>query len=248
MLDFIGMWEQAKQELEGMWASLDTAKSAAQASDAIKRYSGTPENANMVEAIEKARKGAEPVVLAPAPTPTPDPAPVSQELDLFEDTAADTALADLGAEGLEAPVELPSVDDVIASVESVFPSNGFLSEIATVESRKGEDPDTYREGYHGGVMQVDKIGFEDTQDTKSHPALVSKFKRIKDEFGIDWAAASWEDLRDPLHSTIAARLLLSNKEDVIPDTVEGRAKYWKDKYNTVKGKGTTEKYLKSLGK
>ena len=90
MLDFIGMWEQAKNELEGMWDSLDVTKSAAQASDAIKRAAGTPENANMVAAIEKARKGAEPVVLAP-PAPIA-PQPVTEELDLFEDTTSDNSV------------------------------------------------------------------------------------------------------------------------------------------------------------
>ena len=116
MLDFIGMWEQAKQELEGMWASLDTAKSAAQASDAIKRYSGTPENANMVEAIEKSRKGAEPVLLAPAPIP--EPAPVSQELDLFEDTAAEEegivpteALSPLAPQGFDPEASSKEVEE-----------------------------------------------------------------------------------------------------------------------------------------
>lgn len=227
----MAMYERGKQEVSNIWDSIDSVKTAAQASDAIKTAAGTPENANMVKAIEESRSRNTPVQL---------------EAGIFEDTTADTIVDDLEAE--EAPVAPTSVDDVIASVESVFPSNGFLSEIATVESRKGEDPNTYREGYHGGVMQVDKIGFEDTQDTKSHPALVNKFKMIKDEFGIDWPKASWQDLRDPLHSTIAARLLLSNKKAAIPDTVEGRAEYWKEKYNTVAGKGTTAKYLKSLGK
>mgnify|MGYP003624848731 FL=1 len=229
--DMMAMYERGKQEVSNIWDSIDSVKTAAQASDAIKTAAGTPENANMVKAIEESRSGG---------------APVELEAGIFEDTTADTVVADLEAE--DVPDIPSSVDDVIASVEEVFPSKGFLAEIAIVESKKGEDPNTYREGYHGGVMQVDKIGFEDTQDTKSHPALVNKFKMIKDEFGIDWPKASWQDLRDPLHSTIAARLLLSNKEADIPDTVEGRASYWKDKYNTVKGKGTTAKYLKSLGK
>ena len=80
MLDFIGMWEQAKQELEGMWASLDTTKSAAQASDAIKRAAGTPENANMVKAIEESRALNTPVQL---------------ESGIFDDTTAN-----LGTQGL----------------------------------------------------------------------------------------------------------------------------------------------------
>tara|TARA_R110000751_G_C13793192_1_gene482470 strand:+ start:7707 stop:8531 length:825 start_codon:yes stop_codon:yes gene_type:complete len=144
MLDFIGMWEQAKQELEGMWASLDTTKSAAQASDAIKRYAGTPENANMVEAIEKSRSGAEPVVLAPAPAPIPEPTPVSQELDLFEDTAAEEegivpteALSPLAPQGLTPPSVLnppPVVEDPEEETEAVSVDMRGQSEVRGVRN------------------------------------------------------------------------------------------------------------------
>jgi len=146
-------------------------------------------------------------------------------------------------EAAEAPL---TPEKAIDKVEAVFPSKGILKEIAKVESRLGEDKNTYRKGYHGGVMQIDKVGYEATKDLKSHPKLKQKHKAIEEEFGIKWADTSWEDLRDPLHSVIGARLFLSNLEKEIPDTLEGRAAYWKDNYNTSAGKGTVAKYLERL--
>ena len=118
MLDFMGMWEQAKQELDGMWASLDSTKSTAQASDAIKRAAGTPQDANMVDAIEKSRQGVEPVVLAPAPPAAPiAPQPVTEELDLFEDTTLDNSVIPTE----EAPVLAPqgTTPEPVVEVETV---------------------------------------------------------------------------------------------------------------------------------
>lgn len=37
-------------------------------------------------------------------------------------------------------------------------------------------------------------------------------------------------------------------EQIIPNTVEERAAYWKKYYNTYKGKGTVEKYIKAVDK
>lgn len=39
----------------------------------------------------------------------------------------------------------------------IFPDDhNFLSNIASVESLNGNDKNTYREGYHGGIWQVKK--------------------------------------------------------------------------------------------
>ena len=92
------MYEKGKQELSNIWEAIDSVKVAAQASDAIKTASGTPENANMVKAIEKSRQGIEPVVLAPPPAPVAPQPVVTQELDLFEDTAVYTTTDSLGTE------------------------------------------------------------------------------------------------------------------------------------------------------
>jgi hypothetical protein len=216
---FGGLWQQAKQELQGMWDSLSSLTESEE-----------DKSIPVVKSIAKAIEQPE--------------VPVVLEAGIFDDTTDSTLVEDLGSEDLESPVI--SIDSAIDSVEAAFPSNGMLSEIATVESRRGEDPNTYREGYHGGIMQVDEVGFKDTQNVKSHPKLKGKFKKIKEEFGIDWTKTTWENLRDPLHSAIAARLFLSNKSGEIPKTVEGRAAYWKEKYNTVKGKGSSKEYLERL--
>lgn len=136
-----------------------------------------------------------------------------------------------------------NIHNIADQVGDLFGNAQFLKEIAKQESNFGRHPNTYRKGYHGGVWQVDKIGFNDTQDVKSHPKLKNKFKKIKERFGINWENVKWKDLRKPLYSAIAARLLLSNKEGEIPDTLEGRAKYWKYKYNTEEGRGKVEDYL-----
>ena len=64
------------------------------------------------------------------------------------------------------------IEEVVSTVQSLFDSdNKFLRRIAYVESKDGTDKNTYHSGYVGGIWQVDQIGFQSTQDTKSHPGL-----------------------------------------------------------------------------
>ena len=79
--------------------------------------------------------------------------------------------------------------DVVSNVNNVirksgiFPDDhGFMDRLACVESDNGNNPETYRDGYYGGIYQVDRIGFEDTQNVTSHPRLSEKFKKIKEKF------------------------------------------------------------------
>ena len=115
--------------------------------------------------------------------------------------------------------------------------------IACVESNFGNDANTYRDNYHGGIWQVDEIGFKDTQDVASHNKLTERFKQIQNAAGINWQSVTWEDLRKPIYSGIAARLFLLNNPTVIPTTVRGQARYWKEYYNTEKGEGTVENFI-----
>ena len=52
-----------------------------------------------------------------------------------------------------------------------------------------------------------------------------------------------EDLKSPIVSAVIARLYIGLTEEPIPDTMKGRAEYWKKYYNTVDGKGTIEDYI-----
>jgi len=127
----------------------------------------------------------------------------------------------------------------------------FLYETAGAESDWGAHPDTFRKGYHGGVFQVDRKGFEDTLATESHRKNLRRhYDTIKKAFGVDWTTVKYEDIRDkPLLGALAARLLIANKPDPVPGDAEGRARYWKRHYNSYheNAKGTVEEYLKRNG-
>ncbi|XP_072042608.1 uncharacterized protein [Amphiura filiformis] len=139
------------------------------------------------------------------------------------------------------------VDAVVQS--EIFPADSnFLRRIACVESRDGTDPNTYRDGYDGGIWQVDRIGFEDTQNTAAHPDLVDKFAKIQQAFEIDWQTVQWSDLHKPLYSAIAARLFLSNIPKAIPNSADiaGQAAYWKRYYNTAAGVGAEHDFVERV--
>ena len=147
-----------------------------------------------------------------------------------------------------------AVDDVVNTMGGGDRAKRLMYGIAGTESRYGTDPGTHApralikngpiEPYYGGIFQIDPKGFEDTQNTKSHRSLTRHYKTIQDAYGIDWPSQTWKDMRSPLKSALAARLLLLNKGDPIPATRWGRAKYWKDHYNGPTGKGKIEDYLK----
>lgn len=156
------------------------------------------------------------------------------------------------AQGVDRTLEPESsgtdvVRAVVNKIENVYGNdNQFLRRVAYVESKDGNDRNTYRENYHGGIWQVDQIAFRSTQDTSSHPRLRERFRQIMEEFGIDWPNVQWTDLRKPLFSGIAARLFLLNIPENIPCDVEGQASYWKRHYNTAAGAGTEEKFINDV--
>ena len=117
------------------------------------------------------------------------------------------------------------------------PENQLLRRIASVESDDGWDRKTCRSGYQGGIWQVDKIGFMHTQDTRSHRNLLAKFEKIKKHFCIDWSEVTWEDLRKPLYSGLAARLVLSIEPTALPPAhqIRKQAEYWRDFYKSKMG-------------
>ena len=118
-----------------------------------------------------------------------------------------------------------------------------MRRIAATESNFGTHPNTYRSGYDGGIWQVDRIGFLETQSTSSHPGLARKHALIKEKLGIDWSTVTYSDLRKPLYSALAARQVISNWPRAIPDTVDGQANEWKTYYNTEAGAGTVKHFI-----
>ena len=136
------------------------------------------------------------------------------------------------------------VEEVVSKLQSLFGSDyKFLRRIAYVESKDGIDKNTYRSGYDGGIWQVDRVGFQSTQDTKSHPGLKQKHEKIKQNLDIDWGQVQWSDLRKPLYSGLAARLYLLKIPAPIPSSLKDQAEYWKRYYNTRSGAGTAQKFI-----
>ena len=72
--------------------------------------------------------------------------------------------------------------------------------------------------------------------------VILKNLNLKINKGIDLTQISFDDLNRPVIGAAATRALLLSFPGAIPDTVEGRAKYWKDNWNK-SGAGTPEKYI-----
>ena len=143
------------------------------------------------------------------------------------------------------------VKAVVSKIETagLFPTDHqMLRRIAYVESLDGEDTRAFRDGYHGGIWQVNRAAFIDTQNISAHPGLDSLYDKIEAYFGINWRFVTWEDLRMPLYSGLAARIYLSLNPDDIPLASETneQATYWRTIYNgTAKDFATLVKALDS---
>ena len=74
--------------------------------------------------------------------------------------------------------------------------------------------------------------FDETQRGQS--ILQPKIDEIRQAFHIDWRAVTWQDLRKPLYSGLAAALYLTLKAGTqeLPQTVEAQGKFWGDRYHT----------------
>lgn len=144
----------------------------------------------------------------------------------------------VGANGTE--VVMATVSRIQQS--GIFPDdNRFLRRVAFAESRDGLDSDTFRDGYFGGIWQVDEAIFLVTLNVTAHPELARSggiFDGISNSFNVEWRAVTWQDLRRPLFSALAARIFFELAEGNIPDIgdVRGQGRYWKDTgFNTNPG-------------
>ena len=118
----------------------------------------------------------------------------------------------------------------------------LLLETAQQETRLGSYLDRTIFGAGVGLCQFDKIAFDDVKQRTP--------KRIADQlyksFGVRLRQIQHRDLAySPLLSFVFCRLFYRLIPDAIPTTLELRAKYWKRFYNTEKGKGSVEEYIRN---
>lgn len=136
-----------------------------------------------------------------------------------------------GAAGSEAA--LLSIGSVHRS--GVFgDDNELLRRIAYTETRDGTLSNTYRSGYHGGIWAVDEGQFLKTKNTTQYTRLPAKLQQIQFHFGIDWMTVQWRELRKPLYSALAARLVVYIAPRSIPsaDDLPDQAQFWVAHYNS----------------
>ena len=103
--------------------------------------------------------------------------------------------------------------------------NEMLRRIAHIETSNGNDEDTYRSGYHGGIWAVDEDLFDETQNIST---LINLHQQIDSTFSIQWSSVEWNDLRKPLYSALAARLSFYTVSASIPisSNIQSQATYW----------------------
>lgn len=122
----------------------------------------------------------------------------------------------------------------------------ILMETSAGETRLGEYRDPTPNGAGRGVTQVDKGTFDWLQEKACKAKPGSWQSKVLKHFGIDLARVAHDDLDyNPLLAMLWARMRYLTVTAPIPVTREGRAKYWKQFYNTSAGKGTVEHYLKT---
>jgi len=114
-----------------------------------------------------------------------------------------------------------TVDKVVSVLGGGEPAKRLLMETAASETDLGKAIDrSWNVGI--GVMQFDKIGFDDVKQRTS----AAKKALIDKSFGINIDRVTYTDLRwNPLLSVIFARLKYLLVPGAIPDTIMARADY-----------------------
>ena len=85
------------------------------------------------------------------------------------------------------------VKDVVDTINGlgIFPNDHkFLCRVAWVESKYGEDPNTYRSGYYGGIWQVSglfQINYDKKKTAKTKATWVfSRYRTLKFLIELNW--------------------------------------------------------------
>lgn len=130
--------------------------------------------------------------------------------------------------------------DVVSVLGGGKNAEKLLLETAMQETKLGAYRDPTKDGAGRGITQFDKIGVEDVLQRCKQ----SERDLVLEAFGIDVWMLEHNDLDfAPLPCFILTRLKYKRIPEPIPNTIEGRASYWKKHYNTEAGRGTTDEYI-----
>ena len=107
----------------------------------------------------------------------------------------------------------------------------FVKRVALVESSLNK---TSKEG---GLWNVDECAFKSTQNKRrENKQLATLHKNIRRTFGVTWSKIKYRDLRRPLYSVLAARIILEMAVPSIPRGLRNQARLWLETYHECEGK------------
>ena len=126
----------------------------------------------------------------------------------------------------------------------------FLNEIAKVESEYGNAPNTFGKPDSKGHFQIDEVAFNEVQrrleGEKEGQTLRDYNEKFMEDNGLDLRNVSYDELDGRGLNAVFARLYLMRFTDELPTTLEARANYWKNNYNTKEGAGSVNRYIEVI--
>ena len=104
--------------------------------------------------------------------------------------------------------------------------NHFTKRVAMIENSLN------RTSKEGGLWNVDECAFKATQTKrKENKKLAALHKTVRRTFGVTWSKIKYSDLRRPLYSVLAARIILEMTERSIPRGLRNQARFWLETYH-----------------
>lgn len=102
----------------------------------------------------------------------------------------------------------------------------FIQRVAMVENSLN------RTSKEGGLWNVDECAFKDTQNKRrENKQLAALHKMVRRTFGVTWSKVRYSDLRRPLYSVLAARIVLEMTERSLPRGLRNQARLWLETYH-----------------
>lgn len=142
-----------------------------------------------------------------------------------------------------------ALDTAIAVNDIISPNSGangvlMILESCAAETLLGTHKDLTNYSAGTSIAQIDNGTFIWLRDKYGKSSVAN---RINEHFDIDIRRVQYFELEhNPLLGMIWCRLRYLTVSEPIPDTLDGRAAYWKKWYNSTEGKGTPEGYIEKV--
>ena len=135
--------------------------------------------------------------------------------------------------------------DVVRVLGGGINAIDLIAETAMQETNLGSYRDMSNYGAGIGLCQCDPIAFDDTKARTKNSVKA----KIMLELVVNIDGVSHIELaHSPMLAAIWCRLHYLLRPGAIPDTVLGRAEYWKHWYNSELGRGTVAEYVHNESK